>query len=173
MKAAVSVGNPYDFLKSSYKLEANKIYSKYLVQGLVKYVKDNKEALSKDPYFLGNIENILACNTLKGFDELVTSAFGGYSSADHYYNEASCTRVLHNVRVPLLLISARDDPVVNEEGIPIKQTMESEYIMMVLSEMGGHLGFLEGWWPKEQNWCDRLVVRFFTEMIAIKEKSLP
>lgn len=167
IKAAVSVGNPYNFLKSSQKLESNPVYSHYLVKGLVKYVHDNKEVLSQDERFVQSLNNILTCTSLREFDEMVTSVFGGYLNADDYYSNASCTNVLEKVRTPLLLISARDDPVVEEEGIPIQQALSSEYIMLVLTEMGGHLGFLEGWWPKEQNWSDRLIVRFFSGLLGV------
>lgn len=107
---------------------------------------------------------ILACKGLRDFDSLLTSRMSGFSSADEYYNSASCTNVIDNVRIPLLLISAIDDPVVNEEGIPIKNAEKSDYIMLVVTSKGGHLGFLEGLWPSGKNWSDRLMKKFFEIM---------
>ena len=35
----------------------------------------------------------------------------GCSSAKQYYTEASCEPLLHRVRVPMLFLSARNDPI--------------------------------------------------------------
>jgi predicted alpha/beta-fold hydrolase len=64
------------------------------------------------------------------------------------------------VKIPLLCISARDDPVVNPTIIPVDMPAQNPNVAVVVTERGGHLGFLEGWWPTGMNWSDRLVVRF-------------
>jgi len=69
-----------------------------------------------------------------------------------------------------MFVSAEDDPVVNLASMPIHVPEENPNIMVVLTKRGGHLGFLEGWWPTGKNWADRLLARFLS---SCAEMDLP
>jgi hypothetical protein len=74
------------------------------------------------------------------------------------------------VAIPLLFVSAEDDPVVNPKFMPIDVPEKNENVIVVMTKRGGHLGFLEGWWPTGQNWSDRLMVKFLS---TCAEMNLP
>lgn len=74
------------------------------------------------------------------------------------------------IRIPLLFLSAEDDPVVNLSSMPIHVPEINPNIIVVLTKRGGHLGFLEGWWPTGRNWADRVMVKFLSSCL---EMNLP
>lgn len=46
--------------------------------------------------------------------------------------------------------------------MPIDVPEKNPNIMVVITKRGGHLGFLEGWWPTGLNWADRLMAKFLS-----------
>ena len=52
----------------------------------------------------------LQSKTVREFDEKFTSRHFGYRDAEHYYSNATLHNKLHLVEVPLLCLSAADDP---------------------------------------------------------------
>jgi abhydrolase domain-containing protein 1/3 len=75
-----------------------------------------------------------------------------------------------DIQIPLLFLSAEDDPVVNLESMPITVPDVNPNVIVVLTKRGGHLGFLEGWWPTGQNWSDRVLSHFLS---ACADMNLP
>lgn len=59
---------------------------------------------------------ILKSRTIKEFDTHFTSKHFGYESVEHYYNVATLHNKLHHIKVPLLCLSAADDPFQPLEG---------------------------------------------------------
>ena len=56
--------------------------------------------------------------TLREYDNLVTRVTFGYDTVDDYYRDACSACYIKKVRVPLLCLSALDDPITVAEGIP-------------------------------------------------------
>lgn len=84
--------------------------------------------------------------TLAQFDETFTRVAGGsppifpFPSAEAYYRWASSHYVVKDIKVPFLSINSTDDPVVRY--VPT-QGGDNEYIVMALTNGGGHLGWFE------------------------------
>ena len=70
----------------------------------------------------------------------------GYPSVDAYYAAASSDQRIPQIRTPLLLLNAYDDPIVPGRSIvpAIQRARENPSVMLALTSHGGHLG-----------WCDR------------------
>ncbi|KAF3677255.1 putative embryogenesis-associated protein EMB8-like [Capsicum annuum] len=56
--------------------------------------------------------------TVRDFDHSSTRVLADIETVDTYYRKASCASYIGNVMVPLLCISALDDPVCTREAIP-------------------------------------------------------
>lgn len=50
--------------------------------------------------------------TIRDFDRLITVPTFGYKSAKDYYRSASLAPKLTNIRIPTLIFSSLDDPVI-------------------------------------------------------------
>ena len=49
--------------------------------------------------------------------------------------------------------------------LPFVEVQENPNIAMILTKTGGHIGFLEGWFPSGPTWVNRAVEEFVRLMI--------
>lgn len=101
--------------------------------------------------------------TIKEFDSHFTSKHFGYKDVHSYYAQATLHNKLHKIKVPLLCLSAADDPFQPLDAIPIKAAEKSSHVAILITARGGHIGFLEGWWPANKDqYMGRLFSQFFS-----------
>jgi uncharacterized protein len=75
-------------------------------------------------------------------DDRITAPSFGFGDAATYYRTQSSGRYLHNIRVPTLIIHAKDDPLVPFESCQCASACGNAYIEHWVTAHGGHLGFL-------------------------------
>ena len=86
---------------------------------------------------------------------------------DHYYTEASSRQYIPKVGVPLLLISAENDPITSSTALPVTECKQNEHTVLAVTATGGHLGHLEGWNPFNAGiWTDRLTSQYLGQLYA-------
>lgn len=90
-----------------------------------------------------DVDELLASTTIRRIDELITSRCFGFGSVGDYYAEASSDQRLQSVAVPLLLLSAHDDPLAPGHSLPYERVRRTPHVLLALTAHGGHLG-----------WCD-------------------
>ncbi|KAG8460786.1 hypothetical protein KFE25_010841 [Diacronema lutheri] len=111
-----------------------------------------------------DIAELLASTTIRRIDELLTSRCFGFNSVDEYYADASSDQRLADVRVPLLVMNAFDDPLAPGNSLPYERVRRCEHVMLALTAHGGHLGWCDEGAPfgaprwVEQTVCDFLRV---------------
>ncbi|XP_059144373.1 phospholipase ABHD3-like isoform X2 [Physella acuta] len=99
--------------------------------------------------------HVLRSESIKDFDERFTSKLFGYDSVDHYYTEASLHTKVHALAKPVLCLSAADDPFSPEHSIPMAEAEQNDNIAIVKTSHGGHIGFLEGTFPRDRSYMYR------------------
>ena len=92
------------------------------------------------------IESLSLLKTIRDFDDHVTAPLHGFRDATHYYAESSSRQYLRNIRVPTLMIQARDDPFMTPDVIPELSEL-SNCTRLEVYPHGGHVGFVGGTWP--------------------------
>ena len=98
--------------------------------------------------------------TFHDFDDQVTAPLHGFAGADDYYARASCRQYLKRIRVPTLILHARDDPFMFPDTVP-GETELPPAVTLELSEHGGHVGFVSGPWPwQAEYWLERRIVEW-------------
>ncbi|HEV3262582.1 MAG TPA: alpha/beta fold hydrolase [Gemmataceae bacterium] len=80
--------------------------------------------------------------TLRLFDDLYTAPRSGFADALDYYRRASSQPFIPNIKVPTLILTARDDPFVAVG--PFETLSAPPHVDVHIVARGGHLGFL-GW----------------------------
>src|SRR3989442_626303 len=80
--------------------------------------------------------------TVREFDDAITAPQFGYSDAQEYYEAAGAKCVIDRIRVPLLLITAQDDPFVPFEATLASGVEKNPAIVFKTPEHGGHCGFI-------------------------------
>jgi predicted alpha/beta-fold hydrolase len=76
------------------------------------------------------------------FDDRFTAQLFGFGSAANYYETQSAARYLDAIRVPALVICAKDDPLVPFEIYNHRAFQSNPNLTLLAVAHGGHLGFL-------------------------------
>ncbi|XP_049310628.1 phospholipase ABHD3 [Bactrocera dorsalis] len=117
-----------------------------------------------------DMKSIKTCKTIREFDTNFTIKHFGYPSVEDYYNDATLQDKLHHISVPLLCLSAADDPFQPLDAIPIKAANESSHVAIIVTARGGHIGFLEGCFPSAKDqYISRVFVEYFTKALFDEE----
>lgn len=98
--------------------------------------------------------------SVREFDDAITAPQFGFRDAQDYYETSSAKRVLRQVRVPLLLITAKDDPFVPYESFLAAGADKNPAIQFLSPEHGGHCGFISKWSGAERYWAEQRIVAF-------------
>lgn len=116
LKGAVGVCNPFDFYTLDLHIENYLfgVYHRALGRHMLRLLMSHKDAMRPFEKKLGYTleEGAKNVKTSRDFDTYFTSHMFDYHTAHNYYRKASCALKIDDVRKPLLLISALDDPVV-------------------------------------------------------------
>ncbi|XP_051123773.1 embryogenesis-associated protein EMB8 [Andrographis paniculata] len=153
---AAAVFCPWDLLIGSRficRRLVQKFYDRALTIGLQGYAQLHKTRYSR----LANWEGIKKSRSIRDFDTHATCLVGNYETVDTYYRRCSSAPYVGQVSVPLLCVSALDDPLCTKEAIPWDECRENKNIVLATTLHGGHLASFEGitasrlWWVRAVN----------------------
>ena len=89
-------------------------------------------------------DRLLAARTLYEFDDVFTAPLHGFTGTEDYWRRASAKPHLHRIRVPALVLNARNDPFVPAASLPSAGT---PHVTLWQPDHGGHVGFASGAFP--------------------------
>src|SRR6266851_8639344 len=134
----------------------NYFYQQHFVSGLMaRYAR--KVALFPKIYSRNGLGKI---SSVRGFDDAITAPCFGYRDAQDYYEAASARKVVARVRVPMLMITAQDDPFVPYESFLAALVEENPAIRFMAPQHGGHCGFISRHGGVERFWAEARVLDF-------------
>ncbi len=141
VQAAVAISTPCDLYQSLKRLEEPKnfLYSR-------RFVKKLKTQLylrsSKFPENL-SASDISRCKSLYAIDELYTGKAHGFKNAKDYYEKSSALNFIPDIRVPSLLINAKNDAFLSANSSPKDMAGNNKFFFLETPEYGGHVGFIQ------------------------------
>ena len=89
---------------------------------------------------------MLAVRDLYEFDNLFTAPLHGFRNTEDYWSRASAKPHLHRIRIPALLLNARNDPFVPAASLPQAHAV-GRHVSLWQPAHGGHVGFPGGRFP--------------------------
>jgi predicted alpha/beta-fold hydrolase len=113
-------------------------------------------------------EEFAGLRTVEALDDRFTAPSFGFGDAANYYRTQSAVRFLEHIRVPTLLVQAKDDTFVPFSIYHSPEIRANPRLRLLATEYGGHLGFL-GRGP-HRFWLDHVIMRYISEVFA-KEQS--
>lgn len=160
ISAAVAISAPYDLAPSAATLDRafGGSYTRHFLKSLI------PKAVAKERQYPGcvDIQRIRRVRSLVEFDEHATAPLHGFAGAADYYARSSCGQFLPHVRVPTLIISAADDPLIPAATFPHAAADANPWLIPQLTQGGGHVGFVGGVWPwRMQRWAEDRTIEFF------------
>jgi predicted alpha/beta-fold hydrolase len=87
-----------------------------------------------------------AARDLRDFDEIFTGPLHGFAGADDYYARCSAKPHLDRIRIPALVLNARNDPFLPASALP-RANEVGPCVTLWQPAHGGHVGFADGRWP--------------------------
>lgn len=163
LDGVIAVSTPIDLAACVRKLgeSQNRIYERRFVSRLKERIRRRAAALP-GRYSIEPLERI---RTVFEFDDAYTGPLFGFGGAANYYATQSSNQFLEKIRVPTLLIQAKDDPMIPFEIFEAAAIEANPNIELLPVEHGGHLGFLARRAPRF--WLDRVIVGWIEQRTAI------
>ena len=101
--------------------------------------------------------------TFYHFDDQVAAPLHGFAGVEDYYRRCSCRQFLPAIRVPTLILHARNDPFMFPDTPPSERELPDN-VWLELTEGGGHAGFVRGMIPGWADyWAERRIVQWLVE----------
>lgn len=116
LSSAMIISVPWDVHKGTTSIEKpgfNNMMCRHLTSGLCATVSRYEILKDGDQW---DMEKVLQSRTIKEFDSHFTSKHFGFNNVEAYYDAATLHNKLHMINVPLLCLSAADDPFQPLEG---------------------------------------------------------
>lgn len=160
IRAGAAISAPYDLVTSADHMDGLRLSRLYVLHFLRKL---KPKAIAKDAQHPGIIraDRALRARRFRDFDDHATAPLHGFADARDYYTRVSCGQFLPNVRRPLLLLSAADDPFNPGQTLPRALAETQPYLHALFTDRGGHCGFLHRGPEGLEDWAERRVVQFF------------
>jgi hypothetical protein len=109
-------------------------------------------------------QDLGSVRTVYDFDDRYTARMFGFGTADRYYATQSSQNFLDRIRVPALLVQAKDDPLIPFRVYSHPAFRTNPNLELVATDHGGHLGFVAR--GKERFWLDPVVIGWACRLTA-------
>lgn len=98
---------------------------------------------------LFDLQAVRAARTLYAFDNVFTAPLHGFRGTDDYWQRASAKPGLAAIRLPALVLNARNDPFVPAHSLPQPHAVGRQ-VQLWQPAHGGHVGFVQAGrgWPR-------------------------
>jgi uncharacterized protein len=165
--AAATLSVPYDLAAGDLYLAS--FPANLYVRGFVKTLTAKAEDLVRRfPEAAERIDLPRArrAYTFREFDDAATAPLHGFASADDYYARSSSLPFLQRITVPTLCLSAFDDPFLPPEATRRARDAASSAVRFVVTDRGGHVGFVAAHGSTPVYWAEEAVVAFLARQAA-------
>lgn len=159
VRRAAAVSAPLDLAAAGNALDRglNRIlYTRHFLSTL------KPKSLAKLEVFpdLYDREKVQGARSFREFDNLVTAPLHGFRDTDHYWSAAASGPYLEHIRVPTLVLNARNDPFLPEQALLRAAKKAAPCVVLEFPRTGGHAGFLSGPFPGSHAWLPRHLFDF-------------
>lgn len=161
IKAAIAYCPAYDMRHAFTR--AVPFYSKMMAKKLNKlFITPNKQTLKH----LVSYEQLSASQDLHEFHQNLYEVAGS-ESTEKYMQESNPSTVFDNIKIPILILNSKDDPVCHIDNVYENQhrVEAMSNVILVLTDRGSHCAFFEGITAKP--WANRMIKEYFSAFTAL------
>jgi uncharacterized protein len=134
-----------------------KLYERHFVWLLCRQIDSNRRLRPDVPA----LKATRRLKTLLEFDDAYTGPVCGFGTADNYYAINSARQHVAKIRVPTLILTAEDDPLVPIASFDALEPPEN--VLVRRTEFGGHLGYIgKAGVDPDLRWMDWRIVDWVT-----------
>jgi predicted alpha/beta-fold hydrolase len=157
-----AVSTPIDLSACADRLQhpSNRLYQERFLLALKARIR-RRHAQQPDLYDVRALKQV---RSIRDFDDCYTAKLFGFGTAENYFRTQSSQQFLERIRVPALLIQAKDDPMIPFEVYGHPGIARNPLIRLVATEHGGHVGFIARHNPRF--WTDPLITAWVRSILA-------
>ena len=154
LSGVCAISTPIDLAACAAALERprNFIYQRRFVNRLKERIRRRN---LQDPE-LYTLEHLHKIRTIIDFDNFYTARLFGFGTAANYFRTQSSNQFLDRIRIPALLIQAKDDPLIPFSIYNHPAFARNDRLQLIAPAHGGHVGFIAR--PRPRFWVDRVVL---------------
>ncbi|MEX0728010.1 MAG: hypothetical protein WD065_17175, partial [Planctomycetaceae bacterium] len=157
---AIAVNPPIDLAGCVSRLSSpiNRVYDRFFTTHLHRQILKIAATVSGAP----PVPFARRPSGLWEFDEYFTAPVAGYKNAEHYYRSCSAAQFLPAIRIPTLILTSADDPLVPASRF--ETTERSSAVTLNIASSGGHLGYVSRQnGDPDRRWMDWRVVEWVSQ----------
>lgn len=163
--AAVAVSVPFDLSAGADRISSGimgRVYTTYFMRSLLRKIR-LKSDLLRDAC---DLDAVLRARTLREFDDAATAPIHGFENAAAYYARSSSAAFIEHIRTPTLILHSADDPFLPADRVPAAAMASNPWVTGVVTERGGHVGFLEGSLRRPLFWAEETLAEWLARALA-------
>eukprot|EP00752_Nemacystus_decipiens_P003301 g3055.t1 len=143
---------PFEPKIAAEKLEKDLVGSRVYMPVFMSWMKIKAEAHARAYPDKLSMETVDSVKTFTQFNSRITAAVFDFASDDDFYDHVNAANYLSRVRVPLMVVNAKDDPFIDGDSLPKQERVGDAPVRLDYHTYGGHCGFissvLQGKTPK-------------------------
>lgn len=153
-----AVSAPVDLLACARRIDAprNRIYQWWFLRSMKRRLRLRRAILEG----VVSLDGLNKVRSIFEFDDRFTAPSFGFRGARHYYETQSALNFLPSIRVPALLVQAKDDPLIPYSSFQDRRLGANPHLRLLATRHGGHLGYLSK--PLPRFWVDGVVLQWIT-----------
>jgi len=169
LSAAVAVSVPLLLNECADKLDRgfSKLYRDYLLRELKQYMRVKLKHLQgigqhEQAERIAELGDLSGIKSFWQYDDKVVAGLHGFKDAHDYYHRSSSRQFLKHIRIPTLILQAKDDPFMTERVLPTAAEL-SDQVQLEVCAGGGHVGFVSGGLFRPAYWLEARIGGFLRQ----------
>lgn len=136
IKSAVTFSVPLSLGGTCISISKYAVYSQRFLKSLKQKVVSKARVMKEL-----DVKGIEEINTLLEFDDRYTAPIHQFSNALDYYDKCSSIRFVDKIKIPTLIVNAKNDPFLDHSVNNESSLHTNSMIHFETPEFGGHVGF--------------------------------
>ena len=162
---AVCISGPYNYIMV-HRFGTNTLFE-YLIlyfektNYLIPALSTNEKYYNLKKKKIFDINIIKSANSVSEFDQEFFAKVTGNTNKDDFYLNISSYKLVKNINIPTLFIHSKDDPICTYDAVPEDFIKENKNTLLIKTEYGGHLCFIENNSFFTNVWTINVIDEFF------------
>ena len=159
--AAVAISAPVDVGASAGALETrrNVFYRQRFLKKMIKRIKAKARQFPE----LIDLQGVDRITTFAEYDIRFTAPMNNCATPADFYRQASTKEHLVNLKIPTLLLVAKNDPFMPASCYPYVIARHHPFLYLEVPDTGGHVGFTAG--SLSQSWMEARALAFINRVL--------
>lgn len=170
--AAMLISANYDLVNGTRHMETGYIHrfvGRLMTKALADALLSQKDVLVRANKPV-QWDKMKQATSFRELDRYFTCPMFGYNDPEDFFRDATNINRIARIKVPTLALNSGDDLFSPYETLPPIEKL-NEAVVFVITQRGGHLGFMDGWSPSVPYYGDRVIEEFHKIMLGVEFPS--